>query len=111
MKFEVIGPDGKCKMSTLYASCVPDKDTLKHMVGAGYSFRVNGKKIKLNDIDTAIKGCNIKYKIRCEDTGEVFDKQSEAAKHYNIDPAAVSDSLKTGKRRSGYIFTKIEVAE
>ena len=43
-------------------------------------------------------------KVRCIDTGEIFSKQSEAAKKYGIDPAAVSDSLKTGRKRAGYTF-------
>lgn len=43
-------------------------------------------------------------KVRCIDTGEIFNKQSEAAKKYGIDPAAVSDSLKTGRKRAGYAF-------
>lgn len=45
-----------------------------------------------------------KMKVRCIDTGEIFSKQSEAAKKYGIDPAAVSDSLKTGRKRAGYTF-------
>lgn len=45
-----------------------------------------------------------KMKVRCVDTGEIFNKQSEAAKKYGIDPAAVSDSLKTGRKRAGYTF-------
>lgn len=46
----------------------------------------------------------LKLKVRCIDTGEIFNKQSEAAKKYGIDPAAVSDSLKTGRKRAGYTF-------
>lgn len=46
-------------------------------------------------------------RVRCIDTGEVFDTQSAAAKHFNIDPAQVSDSIKTGRPRSGYTFEKV----
>lgn len=46
-------------------------------------------------------------KVRCIDTGEVFDSQSAAAKHFKIDPAQVSDSIKTGRPRSGYRFEKV----
>lgn len=46
-------------------------------------------------------------KVRCVDTGEVFDTQSAAAKHFKIDPAQVSDSIKTGRPRSGYTFEKV----
>lgn len=45
--------------------------------------------------------------VRCIDTGEVFDNQSAAAKHFKIDPAQVSDSIKTGRPRSGYRFEKV----
>lgn len=48
-----------------------------------------------------------KVKIRCVETGELFDKQSHAAKHYGIDPASVSDSIKTGRPRAGYTFEKV----
>ena len=47
-------------------------------------------------------------RIRCVDTGKIYNKQSEAAKDLGIDPAAVSDSLKSGKRRAGYIFERVE---
>lgn len=46
-------------------------------------------------------------KIRCIETGELFDKQSQAAKALGIDPAAVSDSLKTGRKRAGYTFERV----
>lgn len=46
-------------------------------------------------------------RVRCVDTGEVFDTQSAAAKHFKIDPAQVSDSIKTGRPRSGYTFEKV----
>ena len=47
-------------------------------------------------------------RILCVDTGKIYSKQSEAAKDLGIDPAAVSDSLKSGKRRAGYIFERVE---
>lgn len=46
----------------------------------------------------------LKLKLRCLETGDIFNKQAEAAKKYGIDPAAVSDSLKTGRKRAGYTF-------
>lgn len=55
-------------------------------------------------IITASTTHKFKMKVRCIDTGEIFNKQSEAAKKYGIDPAAVSDSLKTGRKRAGYTF-------
>ena len=111
MKFEVIGPDGVGKMSTRYVSCVPDSDTLKSMADAGYTFRLNNKRIKLSAIHTEIAKLPIMHGVFCIETEEVFDTQSQAAKHLGIDPAAVSDSIKTGKVRAGYTFKKIEVVK
>ena len=47
-------------------------------------------------------------KVRCIDTGKVYNSQSEAAKDLKIDPAQVSDSIKTGRPRSGYTFERVE---
>ena len=46
MKFEVIGSDGKVKMSTEHKSCIYPADILKQMEKAGYKFRLNGKRWK-----------------------------------------------------------------
>lgn len=111
LKFEVIGSDGVGKMSTRYVSCVPDSDTLKSMADAGYTFRLNNKRIKLSAIHTEIAKLPIMYGVFCVETEEVFDTQAQAAKHLRVDPAAVSDSIKTGKVRAGYTFKKIEVVK
>lgn len=50
-----------------------------------------------------------KFVIRCKESGQTWEKQSWAAKELGIDAAQVSDSIKTGKTRSGYTFEKIEV--
>lgn len=50
-----------------------------------------------------------RFVIRCKETGQTWEKQSWAAKELGIDAAQVSDSIKTGKTRSGYTFEKIEV--
>ena len=47
-------------------------------------------------------------RIRCVDTGKVYNKQSEAARDLGIDPAAVSDSLNTGRKRAGYLFERVD---
>lgn len=47
-------------------------------------------------------------RIRCVNTGKVYNKQSEAARDLGIDPAAVSDSLKTGRKRAGYLFERVD---
>ena len=48
-------------------------------------------------------------KVRCIDNGKIYNSQSEAAKDLKIDPAQVSDSIKTGRPRSGYTFERVEV--
>lgn len=119
MLFEVIGADGKCKMSTKYPSCIYDEDILRHMAKVGYTFRVDGKRAGVDKVmelkfpngkpkPSASPVLKTKYIIECVDTGEKFNKQSEAAKRLGIDPAAVSDSIKTGRPRAGYTFRKVE---
>lgn len=58
---------------------------------------------------TARPSSGKKFVIRCKETGQTWEKQSWAAKELDIDAAQVSDSIKTGKTRSGYTFEKIEV--
>ena len=49
--------------------------------------------------------------VRCKETGVVYANQSAAAKDLGIDPAQVSDSIKTGRPRSGYTFERVPVEE
>lgn len=106
MKLEIFGPDGQCKSSTEYEECVK-LDLLKHMSQNGFTFKLDGKKVSYSAIETRFHH-EPKIVIICKDTGEEFATQSEAAKYYNIDPAQVSDSIKTGRPRSGYTFEKVE---
>lgn len=101
MKFEVIGPDGVCKMSTTYEEYIP-YIYMKQMSENGYKFRLDGKFISYS----AAIGRK-QTQIQCVETGEVFSKQADAARAYGVDPAMVSDSIKTGKSHSGYTFIKI----
>lgn len=48
-------------------------------------------------------------KIRCIETGKLYDKQVHAARDLNIDPSCVSDSIRTGRPRKGYTFEKVTV--
>lgn len=117
-------------MGTNHPSCIYTEDEISGMYADGYQFLVNDKLVKINKSDkhpgktvwsaiTAVsdqpKKSNISEsdrlvdKIHCVTTDEYFDKQSEAAKFYGIDPAQVSDSIKTGRPRSGYIFEKVTV--
>ena len=128
MKFEVVRAiDNRPMMSTTYVSCIPYYQ-LDSMASSGYYFRLDGKKVSMkvvkeletqlpleersDDMDTQSEIVNrptaVKAKgVRCKDTGEVFKNQAEAARHFNIDPAQVSDSIKTGRPRSGYTFEKV----
>lgn len=127
MIFEIYGPDGRCKFSTKYAECIL-ANQLDNMANAGYKFKLDGKIISLKQAKTVSSTAEIspsdvinepiiavpevatmvkKPAIKCIETGQIFSKQSEAARAYNIDPAQVSDSIKTGRKRSGYTFMKV----
>ena len=117
MLFTVIGSDGHPKMGTDYRECIYDIEQLESMASAGCKFKWNDKVVSLTNLkkelgsnsETAELNIQNKSFIVCLETGDKFNKQSEAAKALGIDPAAVSDSLKTGRKRSGYTFTRIEV--
>ena len=119
MLFTVIGPDGNPKMGTDYRECIYDVDQLESMSSAGCKFKWNDKMISLvnlkkelsnsNEIISSSKPLIGKTVIVCLETNQQFEKQSEAAKALGIDPEAVSDSLKTGKKRAGYTFIRAEV--
>lgn len=119
MLFTVIGPDGKPKMGTDCRECIYGIDQLESMSSAGCKFKWNDKIISLvnlkkelsnsNEIRNISKPLSGKTLIVCLETNQQFEKQSEAAKTLGIDPAAVSDSLKTGRKRAGYTFTRVEV--
>lgn len=50
-----------------------------------------------------------KLKIKCIETGKIYDKQAHAARDLGIDPSYVSDSIKTGKSHKGYTFERVYV--
>ena len=121
MIFRVIGPDKEAKMRTEYVSCIPFEH-LDSMQQAGYTFEIDGKKaskaavLKLRETpaspsEQVAQPVEGKLVIHCITTDEYFAKQSIAAKYLGIDPAAVSDSIKTGKVRSGYQFEKCNLPE
>lgn len=122
MKFEVVrSSDNRVMMSTKYESCIP-YEHLDSMSQSGYYFRIDGKKVSskflkqidnsteqsfdISESNTSINKTTSKS-VRCVDTGEIFKNQAEAARHFNIDPAQVSDSIKTGRPRSGHTFEKV----
>lgn len=116
MLFEVIGPDGKCKMCTEYESCIP-YEHLDSMTRAGYIFRLDNKKVSKHQLMTITSispksqgRISSRFVIKCIETSKEYATQADAARDMNIDPAQVSDSIKTGRKRSGYTFVK-EVIE
>lgn len=81
-----------------------------HVTEAVEPARPETPKISNTPKSTATKSsAGKKFVIRCKETGQTWEKQSWAAKELGIDAAQVSDSIKTGKTRSGYTFEKIEV--
>lgn len=117
MLFTVIGPDGHPKMGTDYRECIYDIEQLESMASAGCKFKWNDKVVSLTNLKKELGSNSETVKstvqnesfIVCLETGDKFNKQSEAAKALGIDPVAVSDSLKTGRKRAGYTFTRVEV--
>lgn len=133
MLFEVVDSRGCVAMHTSEPTCVPYAD-LAVIGAAGYQFRVDGKIVSKNKVADAVQQSTGTYipvqpsaatvvssapsvatpanasptskAVRCVDTGEIFKNQSEAARAYKIDPAQVSDSIKTGRPRSGYTFER-----
>lgn len=114
MKFEIFGTDGERKMYTEHTSCIPFHD-INSMSAVGYTFKLDGQLVSKQAIfaletesQSSDSTCtsNTQVRIRCLETGSLYKKQSDAARDLNIDPAQVSDSIKTGRKRSGYTFIK-----
>lgn len=108
MHLSITNPYGLAVAGTDHEQCIPF-EYLDSMQEAGYTFHLDGKKVsaaalkKLKSSETPPKVIG----IRCVDTGKVYPNQSAAAKDLGIDPAAVSDSIKTGRPRSGHTFEKV----
>ena len=164
--FQVFNREGRPVMHTNYVSCIYDLDDLKSMEGAGYTFKLQDKKMSANAVDKIVKSGTLKdiidstkkeekpeeiniisrtiistvredkedadkvkltaetsvsksvqgpppgmvvnsRTVRCIETGQYFKTQAVAAQKYGIDPAYVSDSVKTGKSYKGYTFEKV----
>lgn len=120
MIFQVINSSGQCVMNTEEVECIPFNN-LDNMSASGYKFKMDGKLISKNQIrssfsledksrnsaHTNINSSSHSKKVRCIDNGKIYDNQSAAAKDLGIDPAQVSDSIKTGRPRSGYRFERV----
>ena len=117
--FEVYKPNDMGGMITESPECIPYED-LDKMYQAGYRFKLNGRAVGKNEIKNKVDavlhtGTNVssnshkvsKCFILCIDNGVEYPTQSAAARDLGIDPAQVSDSIKTGRPRSGYTFKKV----
>ncbi len=117
--FEVYKPNDMGGMTTESPECIPYEDIDK-LYQAGYRFRLNGKAVGKNDIKTKVNAIlhssttissnshnGSRCFILCVDSGIEYPTQSAAARDLGIDPAQVSDSIKTGRPRSGYTFKKV----
>lgn len=117
--FEVYKPNDMGGMITESPECIPYED-LGKMYQAGYRFKLNGRAVGKNDIknkvyavlhtSTTVSSNSHKVSkcfILCIDNGVEYPTQSAAARDLGIDPAQVSDSIKTGRPRSGYTFKKV----
>lgn len=71
MKFEVIGTDGKAKMSTYDANCVYDYAQLQSLNDAGYTFRVGGTKTVTGTIKTIDEVAELYGKSKVESATSV----------------------------------------
>lgn len=133
MTLVIIRDSDKRRMFKSTSDKLPyDNQTLTIMAKAGYKFELDGKIVSLSELKAAFAGpiteptqnndkadsrpispvsatikSNLGKKVRCIETGEIYDSQACAAKALNIDPAQVSDSIKTGRKRSGYTFEKV----
>lgn len=117
MLFEVLKhSDNVVVMYTEDSRCISVEE-IDSLASAGYRFRVDGKIVskqiaKMYASEEPMEAVVPKEEstedkvriVRCVTTGETFKTQSLAAKAYSIDPAQVSDSIKTGRPRSGYVF-------
>lgn len=129
MKFEVYDRHGVGLLEVYQLSCVPFAQLDDMAKNAGYKFKVDGKFVPANKVKEAVAASLgisasdvntttpstaepiYSKQVRCKDTGAVYKNQSEAAKALGIDPAQVSDSIKTGRPRSGYTFEKVLMSE
>lgn len=133
MKFEIYDRHGVGLLEAYQLSCVPFAHLDDMAKNAGFKFKVDGKSVPANKVKEAVAASLgipasdvnttkaattsstaepiYSKQVRCKDTGAVYKNQSEAAKALGIDPAQVSDSIKTGRPRSGYTFEKVLMSE
>lgn len=129
--------DNQAVMKTDYPSCIPF-DALDNQEAAGYCFKVNGKKMNAKQVKSFFKDTrdiqvtanifvndadveNVKAddakkettkrkvrKIRCVNTGKIYNNMTACAKDLGMDPAAISYAMQKNKPAKGYSFEFIE---
>ena len=52
MKFEVVDRNNRTVMNTSDLSCIPNKEQINSMSKAGYKFKIDGKAINKNKIQS-----------------------------------------------------------
>lgn len=126
MKFEVIRIADNRVMFSYIGDDVPyDKNTIDIMSTSGYKFKIDGNVVSKGAVLSLISSTSSRQaalaiapmltkpatdtskKVRCIETNTTYESQSAAARALGIDPAQVSDSIKTGRKRSGYTFERI----
>lgn len=138
MKFEVI-KDNRCYYSTAYIECIPTwqlkamKDagykfrvdhrlsTLSSVISLCGSCNTSSdvprrlahaapaEPMILSKVKSGTQKSRKIRPIRCDQNGQIYSTMSEAGRALNIDPAAISYSLKVSRpTTAGYTFSFIE---
>ena len=107
----------KCKQpySSTFLECnkqnyVEDAEVIQIPVSED-CVEISDIEIKKTVDSTPTENKKVSKQVICVDTGKIYKNQSEAAKDLGIDPAQVSDSIKTGRKRSGYLFQRYDPEE
>lgn len=110
-KFELKGKRATAKVVSDYAKENIDPSLVVEETSENTNDESNNDAVSINQAKeekTKQETSKKQGRIRCVDTGKIYNKQSEAARDLGIDPAAVSDSLKTGRKRAGYLFERVD---
>lgn len=108
--------NGQCMCCDTDLSCI-DYDHCVSQKEVGYTFKLDGKTVSLNQIRELLKIDAPKpsetttrkvRSIRCINNGKVYKTMSEAGKNLGIDSAQISYSLKVNRPTKGYSFEFIE---
>lgn len=108
--------NGQCMCCDADLSCI-DYDHCVSQKEVGYTFKLDGKTVSLNQIRELLKidapkpveSTTRKVRsIRCINNDKVYRTMSEAGKDLGIDSAQISYSLKVDRPTKGYSFEFVE---